>query len=217
MVARLNVAGMRFGRLVAIEDAGGTSRGIRLWRCKCDCGKEAVVAVNNLRSGHSKSCGCLSVETTGTLFRVHGLTDTPEHLTWMDMKRRCSDPSRSDFERYGGRGTVVCEQWNASFMSFLSAVGKKPTPLHSIDRIDSRGHYSCGQCDECIRNGWTMNCRWATISQQCRNRRSNRFFEINGETMCLTDWCRKYGVGVGTARYRLSRGQSIEQALRVKA
>jgi len=83
----------------------------------------------------------------------------------------------------------------------------------SIDRINNNGHYSCGHCDDCIRNGWVMNCRWATMVEQARNTRRSRYLTLNGETKLLMDWAEKTGISDKTVRTRLRAGWSVERAL----
>jgi hypothetical protein len=107
--------------------------------------------------------------------RRHGHTSsrrghTREYQTWLDMRQRCSNPKRSNYADYGGRGIVVCLRWDITFESFLADMGPKPRG-RSIDRIDNDGGYWCGHCPECVRMGWPSNCRWATASEQRRNRR----------------------------------------------
>lgn len=92
---------------------------------------------------------------------TRGRQPTPTYRAWVNMNTRCSNPGSTQFKFYGQRGISVCERW-ASFENFLSDVGERPTPKHSLDRIDPNGNYE------------PANCRWVTHTTQCRNRRSNR-------------------------------------------
>jgi hypothetical protein len=117
---------------------------------------------------------------------------TPEYRAWSAMKLRCANPNNEQYHNYGGRGITVCDRWRQSFAAFLVDMGPRPSPRHSIDRIDNNGNYEPG------------NCRWATSREQNRNRRNNIVLTHDGRTMCLADWARELGVPRGTllARYR---------------
>lgn len=142
-----------------------------LWNCECACGTRFVALGQTLMSGDTTSCGCVRREklrVIGWNQATHGATrhgeDTPEHISWQAMKQRCLDPNKSNFRYYGGRGITICDRWlgDHGFENFLADMGPKPSPAYSIDRIDNDGNYEPG------------NCRWATRSQQVRNRRAAR-------------------------------------------
>lgn len=134
--------------------------------------------------------------------RTHGMTRTPEYSTWARMIRRCENKKEINYERYGGRGITVCAEWRTSFAAFLRDMGKRPSPSHSIERINN---------DEGYRK---ENCRWATRAEQCVNKRNNILVTFNGQTKILAHWCRELGLHYNITRQRLQReGWSTDRAL----
>jgi hypothetical protein len=167
----------------------------------CACGGVTIATTSNLRRGNTNSCGCLCKERTSIAKRTHGKTKTPEYKAWCDMKDRCSNDARDDFKWYGGRGITVYPEWMDNFDTFLKDIGKKPSPRHSIDRIDNSIGYFPG------------NCRWATQKTQQNNRRNNHLITFNGITQSIQQWTDAFGMKRGTIAARLDRGWPIEKAL----
>lgn len=126
---------------------------------------------------------------------------TKEYRTWEHMKRRCHCPTDKSYPRYGGKGVRVCDAWRSSFDTFISDVGRAPTPSHTIDRIDNGAGYEPG------------NVRWATAYEQQNNRSDNRKLTFGGETRGITEWSRVVGIARRTIEHRLAAGWPIERAL----
>lgn len=169
-----DLTGQVFGQLTVLYRNGSNKQGNCMWVCRCRCGAIRAVASNNLKSGNTKSCGCIKGEKKTTHGHAARTTRTAEYRSWHHAKGRCFDPNDKQYSDYGGRGVAMCQRWRDSFAAFIEDMGRKPDSGLSIDRIDNDGHYSCGHCEECKQNGWTMNCQWATAKQQANNRRKRR-------------------------------------------
>jgi hypothetical protein len=126
---------------------------------------------------------------------------TPEHYVWNAMLQRCSNPNNKEYQRYGGSGITVCEAWLTSFEAFYAAMGPRPTPHHTLERLDNSKGYS------------PENVVWDTPKAQARNRKTTVWITHNGVTLCAKDWAVKLGVKPATLRARLREGKSIEEAL----
>jgi hypothetical protein len=191
-----SLLGQRFGRLTVTSHVG-VRHGKHHWACTCDCGGSATVPTGALRSGNTRSCGCLHVATVTT----HGHSRSSEYRIWLTMIQRCDNPRAAAYDRYGGRGIRVCERWLQSFENFLEDVGPRPSLEHSIDRIDNDGHYEPG------------NCRWATKLVQVRNQSRNRYLTFAGETLTISEWAQRYGLAPNVLGNRISGGWPAEKAL----
>jgi len=164
-----DITGQRFGRLVVIEIAGRSKSQNVKWRCKCDCGNECIVNGSYLRGGHTQSCGCLKKEKGIIANTLHGWSQTPIGILLYCMKQRCYYPNNPGYKNYGGRGITVCDRWLGEdrFENFFIDMGNPPEGK-TLDRIDNDGNY----CKE--------NCRWATRTEQCRNRRNTKLLTYEG-------------------------------------
>jgi hypothetical protein len=130
----------------------------------------------------------------------HGLRYSDEYRVWCKMKERCYNKKCEDYPRWGGRGIKVCDEWKNNPSAFISHIGKRPSKLHSIDRIDNSGDYAPG------------NVRWATYKQQANNTRRMRLITFKNKTMSLTGWANKLGMNYSKLRYRLNKGWELKHA-----
>lgn len=155
--------GNTYNRLT-VQGLDHVKRSKRFYRCLCVCGRTCVVDISHLKSGNTKSCGCLMHEwsTSGKAPLKHGGAKgghTVEYNAWAKMRQRCYNPKDHKYPNYGGRGITVCERWNSDFAAFLADMGPRPSPTHSINRINNDGNYE------------PSNCNWATPKEQSNNRR----------------------------------------------
>lgn len=194
-------AGMKFNRLTVVKRAPHEPRfhGCYGWVCRCDCGTLVTVVSRNLVKGISRSCGCLLRDVMSERNRTHGLTHTRAYRAWQEAKRRCYDPRRRSYGRYGGRGITMYDEWRNSFAAFLRDVGPCPPGL-SIDRIDNSNGYEPG------------NVRWTNATVQSNNRHNITAITFRGETMSLTNWARRLGIKRLLLHKRLKRGWPVDLA-----
>jgi hypothetical protein len=160
----MDLTGRVFSRLTVVRLSHKDRHGYTHWLCRCECGNEKTILGASLRSGATKSCRCWNQEA-GAQRVKHGCArsgqTTAEHRAWVEMRQRCSNPRRVGWKYYGGRGIRVCWRWLSldGFQNFLEDMGPRPSPEHSLDRIDNDSHYEPG------------NVRWATKTEQSKNRR----------------------------------------------
>lgn len=194
MPQKLNLVGRVFGRLRVISEAAKNGRMV-MWNCLCDCGKNTVARRGDLLSGGTSSCGCLKSDTTAKNNSTHGDSRTPEHMIWCSMLQRCRNKNSKKFKDYGGRGITVCERW-LTYENFISDMGRRPSPKHSIERRDNNAGYS------------PENCVWATRIEQNNNQRDNVIITLNGQSRTMSQWSRVVGIDEGVLQQRRKRGWS---------
>lgn len=202
----IDLSGKRFGRLLVLKRSDDMAPNCPGWECRCDCGTVVRVWGQNLRGRLTASCGCLRIEKTRERFTRHGKghqRKSPEYYIWGTMIQRCENPKNKNYHRYGGRGISVCAQWH-DFPNFYADMGDRPTPLHTLERVDNGGPY----CKD--------NCSWATRVRQANNRTSNRLIDFRGEQLTLREIFLRTGCEMrfDTVRSRVFQaGWSIEDAL----
>lgn len=191
-MATIDMAGKRIGKWTVIEQAKHGQYGT-YWVCRCDCGNERIVRGWSLRHGGSLSCGCENGSykhgdcAGGKLKRLR--------VIWSDMKSRCNNPKNTGFHLYGGRGIRVCEEWQNDYASFRTwALANGYRDDLSIDRIDTNGNYE------------PSNCRWATTTEQQKNRRNTVFATAQGRTNTLDEWAEILGTTKSALYHKKHRG-----------
>lgn len=206
--------GCVYNKLTVLEKVGSTKKGKSLWRCRCDCGNITIVQGDNLKSGHTTSCGCTkkiacrtisaknrAAKSSGT-YKAHDLSKTPLYHLWDTMTQRCENPNAQHFERYGRRGITVCDEWRNDFKAFydwsMEHGWKKGL---SIDRIDNNGPYA------------PWNCRWVDRKTQANNKSTNIILTYEGKSMTLKQWSEDLGWSYSCLHHRYTRGWTADKIL----
>jgi len=133
------------------------------------------------------------------MYEHHGQYDAPEYFVWAQMIQRCTNPKCKRFAVYGGRGITVCDRWRQSFGTFMADMGPRPSPQHSLDRIDNDGSYI------------PENCRWATRVEQARNCQDAVRLTWQGRTLHVHEWADILHIAYCTLLTRVNRGWSVDR------
>lgn len=198
----IDLSGEKFGRLTATKRVGVNKNKKVLWECVCECGNKINVPTSNLTTGHTRSCGCINVDR----LKTHGHSHTRIWGIWQGMLRRCYDENCTNYQGYGGRGISVCNEWREDFSAFLRWANENGyMDTLTIDRTDVNGNYT------------PENCRWATMKEQCNNKRSNEYLIFKGEKHTVAEWANILGIATNTLWMRINvHGWSVERALTEK-
>jgi len=196
MTARIDLTGAHFGRWTILSHCGG-----KKWLCRCACGAEKKVDGSSLRAG--RSAGCIKCHTATGTRRTHGGKGSRLYTIWSRMIGRCENPKDAAYNRYGGRGINVCHEWRNSFEAFRNwALTNGYAQDLTIDRKNNNGHYE------------PNNCRWATYTEQNRNRRDNKSIVYMGERLLIPELAERHGLPADIVKNRIRRyGWSIERAI----
>ena len=201
IVTSMKLQGKTFGRLTVLEHFAG-----RKWVCLCVCGGLSTPFDSQLTSGKTQSCGCIRKETSalqGGYNRTHGMKGTRPYRIWCGMLNRCRNPNEPDYARYGGAGIRVCRRWH-DFGKFWADMARGYAPDLQIDRRDYRKGYV------------KSNCRWATPTQQQRNRSSNVWIDTPKGRMVLSQAAEVFGLPYGRLKMRRKMGWSEQEILSQK-
>jgi hypothetical protein len=192
--------GEKFGKLTIIARAEKhKTRNTYYFICQCDCGNVCKKLRQDMVSGNTTSCGCMSSRNVaGDRTRTHNMRHTRQYNIWTMLKARCNNPNSRSYKDYGGRGIAV--EWK-SFEEFWEDMKDSYADNLTIERIDYNKNY----CKE--------NCTWIPRSEQNKNRRGNVMVTFNGETLPLGTMAKKYGYNRSTIDLRLKSGMTIEESL----
>lgn len=198
-----NLSGKTFGRWTVIRYAGTDSRRYALWLCECNCEEKTRRSVSGvlLRSGESKSCGCLHKDILSAMFTKHGRSKTKVYASYHSMRSRVLNSADLHFKCYGGRGITICQRWLDSFEAFYDDMAKSWRPKLTLDRKDVNGNY----CPE--------NCCWATRTEQNNNKRTNRYITYEGATRTVAQWAAHVGLPWEVVYRRVRNGWDFKRVL----
>ena len=199
-----DISGQRFGRLVVACLSGSGHHGEKVWECICDCGNKAYATGSSLRSGKTKSCGCLHSdwgkermkkmkEDFPNPTKTHGDSRYKLYSIWCGMLQRCLNPKRDNYIYYGGRGITVCDRWR-KYENFKDDMGQSYFEGASIDRIDVNGNY----CPE--------NCRWVKMRDQFSNRRNKIRVIMQGKEITVDEASKILGISKRTLYKHIRNG-----------
>lgn len=186
----IDLTGQKFGRLTVEARAVGARESS--WLCRCECGNQVTVRAGNLKSGNSKSCGCLTPNI------ARGWVGTPEYTAFKNAMNRCKRKADPRYHLYGGRGIKF---HFADMAEFITCIGPRPSKDHSLDRIDPNGDYAPG------------NIRWATLAEQSVNKQNTLVYELNGVRKPLRQWAEEYDQPYKRVWERLKSGWTLKDAL----
>lgn len=190
-----------FSRLTVLEELSVSAHGNRRVLCKCECGEEKVFLLSGVRSGNTKSCGCLKREYLQRKNSTHGMSGTPLYRVWCQMKQRCENDIDKAYKNYGERGITVSGEWKEFEVFYKWAIESGYEKGLTIERVDVNGNYS------------PKNCVWIPFENQSKNRRTNNYITFNGETKTLSQWSRDLKINRKTICDRLRSGWTEYDAL----
>lgn len=187
-MCRKIVIGSKYNLLTILEHLGG-----RYYLCKCDCGKVKKVRTDHFRNGKTTSCGCFGAENLKKAITKHKLSYNRLYFVWHQMMNRCYNEKFQDYNNYGGRGINVCDRWHdvSYFVEDMQEGAQKGLQL---DRKNNDDNY------------YKDNCRWVTRKENNRNKRTNRYIEINGVIKTAIEWAEVSKIPYTTILSRANRG-----------
>lgn len=199
----IDLTGRVFGQLTVLAYASAVgSRRRHAWLCLCKCGKQTRVSGDNLRRGHSQTCGHSRFTARKTHgYGGHGKNLRTEYKIYHGILQRCYNPNNPAYKNYGGRGIKVCERWRNSVEAFIDDMGPRPSKAHSVERKDNNGNYE------------PDNCVWATQREQMQNTRVTPRLTFQNKTLTMAEWAAQFNMETHTLGTRLKRGWPVGRAL----
>lgn len=201
----VNLAGLKYGKLLVIKRVENDKQNCVCYLCQCDCGKLAIVRASSLKNGHTKSCGCLQKEVHLDNLksrRKYDLKFTRLRRIFFAIKNRCYNPNSINYERYGAKGISIYPEWLKNPVSFCEWAYKNGYNENlTIDRINSKGNYE------------PSNCRWVNYETQANNKSNIPKYEYNNKKLSIAEWSRLYHISKSALTHRIKRGWDIEKAL----
>jgi hypothetical protein len=202
-----DLTGKPFGRWKVLGYAGNkisNGRSRLMWTCLCRCGTFKEILGDNLTGNKTLSCGCWRSEKASVTSAKHGFSRVgkriPEYKVWCGIIQRCTNQNYPKWKDYGGRGITICERWR-DFPNFYKDIGPRPTPKHTVERINNEKGYEPG------------NVEWATKLVQGNNKRNNRLITFQGKTLTVSQWSRELNLPYFTLMYRIKNGWTAEETL----
>lgn len=196
-----NLTNQKFNKLLVLRRLPNQGKKV-MWECLCDCGNLTSVTTSNLKSGRTKSCGCLRINQIVSRSTTHNQRHTNLYEVWKTIKQRCCNPNSQAYKNYGARGISICNEWKIDFNSFyLWSMSNGYRKGLTIDRIDFNGNYE------------PSNCRWVDRLTQANNTRTNVFIEFNNEIHTIAEWSRIYNIKPTVLYCRLRKGWSLEKSV----
>lgn len=192
-----DLTGKTFNRLTVIERVHKENNKRTFWKCRCACGKEVIVESSKIKSGHTKSCGCLNEEKQKQHVEeltTHNMSNTKLFDVWCSMRSRCENRKNKSYKWYGAKGVRVFDEWigKDGFQNFYNwSIKNGYKDGLSIDRIDFNGNYE------------PLNCRWTTPKKQCNNTSRNIYIDYRGERKTLSELCEMYNLKYGIMHHRI--------------
>lgn len=195
----IDLTGKKFGRLTVIERVENGKNGHARWNCKCSCGNVKAIKGYHLMSGDTRSCGCYAIERTIIRNATHGKYKTRLYRIWRGMISRCYNKNADNHKNYGGRGIMVCDEWNEFEPFYNWSIDSDYSDDLTLDRINVDGNYE------------PSNCRWADIKTQANNKTNSNIITYRGKTHTVAEWSNILNINVETLHTRLNRGWDIEK------